>query len=219
MPCDAIAATRPAGVQFDQRKHRGVAEAVAAGEFDVKVTDFGLAMRLQRDKSHVSDIHQGTPFYTAPEVTERRQLHQASDVYSFGIMMWELMSGSPIYVVQCASPPLASAHASYQTGLRTLAAPPRPRGGSSVPDVRSAGWPDHKAVITKRPLCLCTASVPAALGVHRVYPPWEMQHRGWRGRRTDPWACSARVSHACVSCMWPLDAATQARQAVGGSTE
>jgi len=183
-------------VQFDPAMG-GLEDAVASGRASPKIGDFGMALRMRDDESHASGVGQGTPFYAAPEVVSGLQLHRESDVYSFGIMMWELMSGSPIYVVQCASPPLASAHASYQTGLRTHAAPQRFRGGSSVPDVRSAGWPDHKAVITKRPLCLCTASVPAALGVHRVYPPWEMQHRGWRGRRTDPRAGSARVSHAC----------------------
>eukprot|EP00892_Ulva_mutabilis_P002023 jgi/Ulvmu1/11821/UM080_0032.1 len=127
-------------VEYDEQAHGSVAEAVAAGEFDVKVTDFGLAMRLQRGKSYVSDIYQGTPFYTAPEVTERRQLHQASDVYSFGIMMWEIMSGSPIYVVKSSghidggtlSPP--NEESTFADGSVTFALQDAGAGSGAIPN-------------------------------------------------------------------------------------
>lgn len=67
----------------------------------VKITDFGLSHRLPNDQQHAVGMCVGTPFFMAPEVLALKHFYPASDTYSFGVIMWELMSGNPAFVKPC----------------------------------------------------------------------------------------------------------------------
>lgn len=93
-------------MQYSEEAYRSVAEALDAAAAEVKIGDFGLSLHLRRSRTHASGRNVGTPFYIAPEVAQQRRLHQASDVFSFGVVMWELMSGFPICEESPRYPPL-----------------------------------------------------------------------------------------------------------------
>jgi serine/threonine protein kinase len=79
-------------------------QSFAAGDVTAKVSDFGLSKRMKSKQEYMPNIRQGTPFFMAPELSQKHQLHQQSDVYGFGVTMWELMMGYPVSLEMCALP-------------------------------------------------------------------------------------------------------------------
>ena len=111
-------------VQFDPAMG-GLEDAVASGRASPKIGDFGMALRMRDDESHASGVGQGTPFYAAPEVVSGLQLHRESDVYSFGIMMWELITGTTVYIARCAPAPLLPSASASPSGTQRRDVSPR----------------------------------------------------------------------------------------------
>ncbi|KAI3730904.1 hypothetical protein L1987_62084 [Smallanthus sonchifolius] len=58
-----------------------------------KIEDFGLARSFQDDKSHISTAIAGTLGYMAPEYLAHGQLNEKADVYSFGVLILEVVTG------------------------------------------------------------------------------------------------------------------------------
>ncbi|EEF33112.1 s-receptor kinase, putative [Ricinus communis] len=63
------------------------------GEFCPKVTDFGLAKLFTRDFSRALTTMRGTIGYLAPEWISGEAITAKADVYSYGMMLFELVSG------------------------------------------------------------------------------------------------------------------------------
>ncbi|PNH03323.1 putative serine/threonine-protein kinase, partial [Tetrabaena socialis] len=62
--------------------------------FCLKVADFGLSVRVGEGQSHLSNLFQGSPYYVAPEVMLSGKVGKSADIFSLGIMLWELQNGT-----------------------------------------------------------------------------------------------------------------------------
>ncbi|XP_075511247.1 putative receptor-like serine/threonine-protein kinase At4g34500 [Primulina tabacum] len=66
-------------------------------KWNSKVSDFGLAKLLESDKTHVTTRVMGTFGYVSPDYASTGMLNEANDVYSYGVLLMEIITGrSPV---------------------------------------------------------------------------------------------------------------------------
>ncbi|KAL9663931.1 hypothetical protein QQ045_019325 [Rhodiola kirilowii] len=63
------------------------------GNLEARVSDFGLAKLLKDEESHITTIVAGTFGYLAPEYMQSGRATEKTDVYSFGVLVLEVLSG------------------------------------------------------------------------------------------------------------------------------
>ncbi|XP_008223911.1 PREDICTED: putative serine/threonine-protein kinase [Prunus mume] len=62
-------------------------------KYQPKIGDFGLARFFPEDQAYLSTTFAGTLGYTAPEYAIRGELSEKADIYSFGVLVLEIISG------------------------------------------------------------------------------------------------------------------------------
>jgi serine/threonine protein kinase len=67
------------------------ANILYTGETDVKISDFGAALIASGDVTQISAI--GSPAYMSPEQVKEHTLNHQTDIYSLGVVMYQLLAG------------------------------------------------------------------------------------------------------------------------------
>ncbi|MBK5254568.1 MAG: protein kinase, partial [Vicinamibacteria bacterium] len=87
--CRGLAAVHKAGIIHGDLKPQNV---MVMGNGVAKLMDFGVARTLaHQDQGGISVV--GTPLYMSPEQAKGADLDERSDIYSAGVMMYEMFSG------------------------------------------------------------------------------------------------------------------------------
>ena len=65
----------------------------------VKIVDFGLAAVMTEEATQLTRVGEmlGTPLYMAPEQANNGKLDARTDIYSLGVIMYEMFTGQPPY--------------------------------------------------------------------------------------------------------------------------
>jgi len=100
--------------------HRDIkpANILLLGDTDIKITDFGAALMNSSDQTQVAGI--GSPAYMSPQQIKEHVLDHRTDIYSLGVVMYQLLSGvlpfqasnnfSLMYQITSIEPPPPSSH-------------------------------------------------------------------------------------------------------------
>ncbi|MGZ7032758.1 MAG: serine/threonine-protein kinase, partial [Thermoanaerobaculia bacterium] len=84
--CAGLSAAHNKGVLHRDLKPANI---MLDGRGEALVTDFGLAGLA----AEITDVNSGTPAYMAPEQLAGREVTQKSDIYSLGLVLYELFTG------------------------------------------------------------------------------------------------------------------------------
>jgi serine/threonine protein kinase len=87
--CDAVRYAHEHGVI-----HRDIKPGNVMVGGDVKLMDFGIAKMRENDPlPSILSMAEGTPLYVAPEQATGGDANERSDIYSLGVVMYELLTG------------------------------------------------------------------------------------------------------------------------------
>jgi eukaryotic-like serine/threonine-protein kinase len=126
---DALGAAHAAGIIHRDLKPDNVHLITRGSDEDfVKILDFGIAKMAGPgvDRLTRAGMIFGTPHYMAPEQAAGTAVDQRTDVYSLGVMLYEMVSGTPPFNAENYMSILTQHMYKVPASLRTLDSAPPP---------------------------------------------------------------------------------------------
>ncbi len=78
--------------------HRDIkpANILIGAQGDVKISDFGVALHAGGEHTHLQGV--GSPAYMSPEQVQDKELSHQTDIYSLGVVIYQLLTGKLPFV-------------------------------------------------------------------------------------------------------------------------
>jgi tRNA A-37 threonylcarbamoyl transferase component Bud32 len=110
-----VAAEILKGLDYAHRKGEGVIHrdlsprnVMLSREGEVKLVDFGIAVPLGHERERDGGVPVGSFPYMSPEQVRGERLTGQSDVFSAGVLLWEMLVGRPLFARASAEDTLAA---------------------------------------------------------------------------------------------------------------
>lgn len=106
--CDALDCAHSNGILHRDIKPSNVLVKSSGDNETCKLIDFGIAKSIEREESSPTLTKTGdtvgSPAYMSPEQIEGRKLKETTDIYSLGVLMYELVNGKLPFEADAALP-------------------------------------------------------------------------------------------------------------------